>query len=79
MMDEKKERLIYTRSHLPDPALMSPKYTQPGRAWIPLHGRYKGHLGGEHCATSNFEWLGLVFPGETEPRIFNLDDSQAAD
>jgi hypothetical protein len=63
----------------PNPEQMSPRYTQPGRKWIPLHGPYKGELGAEYCATSDFEWLGLSFTGERGYHIFNLDDLQPAD
>ena len=42
-------------------------------------GRTGAKLGDEHCATSDFEWVGLLFRGETEPRVFNLDDLQAAE
>jgi hypothetical protein len=79
MTDEKKDRIIYTRSQMPDPSQMSPSYTQLGRQSIPLNGPYKDKLGAEHCATHNFEWVGLVFPGENEPHVFNLDDLQPAD
>ena len=79
MTDEKNDRITYTRSPMPDPAQMSPRYTQPGRMWLPLHGPYKGLLGAEYCATHDFQWLGLLFPGETEPRVFSLDDLEAAD
>ena len=72
-------RVIYTSVQRPSPAQMSPKYTQSGRQWIPLNGPYRGKLGDEHCATSDFEWVGLLFRGETEPRVFNLDDLQAAE
>jgi len=79
MTSEKKNRVTYTRSERPSPARMSREFTQQGRQWIPLNGPYKDRLGTEHCATSDFEWVGLMFPGETEPRVFNLDDLQATD
>jgi hypothetical protein len=68
----------YTRSNLPDPKEMSPRYTQPGRKWIPLHRPYKSQLDAEICATADFEWLGLVFSGDEEPRVFALDDLKPA-
>jgi hypothetical protein len=77
-MDDGKD-VSYTYGERPDPSLMSPRYTQPGRKWIPLHGPYKGKLGAEHCATHDFEWLGLMFPGESEYQVFNLEDLQPAD
>jgi hypothetical protein len=47
----------YTRSRMPDPWEMSPRYTQPGRKWIAQQGPFKGQLGAEVCATRDFEWL----------------------
>jgi len=79
LMIEKIERVTYTSSKRPSPAQMSREYAQPGRQWIPFNGPYKDKLGTEHCASSDFEWVGLMFPGETEPRVFSLDDLQAAD
>ena len=43
------------------------------------NGPYRGKLGTEHCATEDFQWLGLMFSGETEYRVFNIDDWQASD
>ena len=81
-MDESKLNKVcelYQRGQPPDPAQMSPHYTLPGGKWIPLHGPFKGKLGMEHCATRGFEWVGLMFPGETEYQVFNVNDLDAAD
>lgn len=79
MDDVDKLRAIYPRAQKPDPALMSPKYTQPGRKWIPRKGPYMGKLGAEHCATKDFRWVGLMFPGESEYHAFRLKDLDPAD
>jgi hypothetical protein len=77
VIDEKKDRVTHgKRAH---PSQMSLKYTQPGRKWIPKHGPYMRKLGAEHCATSDFEWIGLAFPGEHGYHVFNLDDLQPSD
>jgi hypothetical protein len=72
-MDEKKVGRRPSREEL------SPKHTQFGRKWIPLHGPYIGRRGEECCATSDFEWVGLAFPGERGYHVFNFDDLGAAD
>ena len=79
MDDVDKLRAIYPRAQKPDPALMSPKYTQPGRKWIPRKGPYMDKLGAEHCATKDFRWVGLMFPGESEYHAFRLKDLDPAD
>jgi hypothetical protein len=73
-----KIRAIYPRGQRPDPALMSPRFARPDKNWIPLHGPYKGQVGAEHCATEDFEWVGLVFPGETGYHAFRADDLDPA-
>jgi len=79
MDDVDKLRAIYPRGQKPDPALMSVKNTRPGRKWIPRKGPYMGKLGAEHCATKDFTWVGLMFPGENEYHAFRLEDLDAAD
>lgn len=79
MDDVDKLRAIYPRGQDPDPALMNPKYAQPGRKWIPRKGPYMGKLGSEHCATEDFAWVGLTFPGESEYHAFRIGDIDAAD
>jgi hypothetical protein len=74
-----KLRALYPRGQEPDPALMKTAGARPNRRWIPLHGPYKGRIGAEHCATENFEWIGLVFPGEEQFHAFRFGDLKPAD
>jgi hypothetical protein len=62
----------------PDASAMSARYTQPGRKWVPRSGAFAGRLGAEVCATRDFKWVGLTFPGESHYRTFHYDELEAA-
>lgn len=72
-------RALYPRAMTPDPALLKPEHTQPGRRWIPLTGPYAGQCGAEHCATRDFSFVGLMFPGEDRYHVFAMEELKPAD
>jgi hypothetical protein len=77
--DLDKVRPLFRRGVTPYPALMKSEYIQPGRRWIPLTGPYAGQYGAEACATKDFSWIGLLFPGEDMYHAFPIEELKEGD